>query len=144
MQTYVLLCICILILSVTSALDAAADRLGIPVQSFAFAAAGVLCFAPYTLGTGMVRCNAGCLFWLFYWILWALERERRLATVCACAAALPLCAAIVRTLVVTLTEMYFSFAPDRDILCAQMLLWGGCVLWASLPRRQRESDPGGG
>ncbi|MDO5110918.1 MAG: hypothetical protein Q4E65_01295 [Clostridia bacterium] len=130
MQTYMLICLCIWILTLTTALAVPAAATGVSVPRFAFGALVITVLSNFSLQSDAVYCNAAALFWPAYWLFLCNGENlrERIWTLDMLAVCLPVLRAVVMLIVNGMQHMFFSFELDAGALNMEMTLWAIALL----------------
>ena len=130
MQTYMLICLCIWILTLTTALEIPAAVTGAGMPRFAFGALVISVLSNFFLQGDAMYCNAAALLWPAYWLFLcnAEKLRKRKWTLDMLSVCLPILWAAVMLVVNGLYHMYFFFELGVDALNAEMTLWATALL----------------
>ncbi len=130
MQPYMLICLCIWILALTTALEVPTAVTGVSAPRFAFGALLVAALSGFLLQGGALDGNAAALAWPAYWVL-ACNGEnlrKRVYTLDMLAVCLPVLWAAAMFVAHGLQYMYFTFELSTDALNMEMTLWAAALL----------------
>lgn len=130
MQPYMLICLCVWILTLTTAMETPAAVTGVSVPRFFFGTILVAALAGFQLQLGVLYCNTAALLFPAYWVLLCNgdNVRKRVFTPDMLFVCLPLAQAAVRLVIHGWRYMYFTFELDVDALNMEMTLWAIALL----------------
>ncbi len=130
MQPYTLVCLCIWILTLTTAMEIPAAATGVSVPRFFFGTILVTALAKVQIQCGFLYSNAAALLWPAYWLFACngAKLRRRVFTPDMLIVCLPPAEAAVRLIINGWRYMYFTFELGADALNMEMTLWAVAML----------------
>ena len=132
MPLYVLLCVCICVLTFSGVLETAGEAMGLSSGAFIAGALIVLVSSLFEIRIATLNANAASILWPVFWAIQSENTKTAFSRLYSIAAWTPLFAAFLWSVIQACTELYFAPVLDERVLNMEILLWGCCVYTETL------------